>query len=112
MSTENLTRSSAASDSDTSLSPSNIPQGLKILSKPRPGYTDQARRDNLQGTVVLRVTFQANAEIGPIQPTKSLKDGLTDQAIEAAKGIRFEPATVNGNPVTTMKQVEYTFSIY
>jgi hypothetical protein len=41
-----------------------------------------------------------------------LPDGLTDQAIAAAKGIRFQPQRVNGVAKTTTKVVEYSFAIY
>src|SRR5258706_3389145 len=34
-----------------------VTTGIKILSKPRPGYTDAARTANIQGTVILRVVF-------------------------------------------------------
>ena len=30
-----------------------VTQGIKIISKPRPGYTDAARQANIQGTVIL-----------------------------------------------------------
>jgi len=89
-----------------------VSQGIKILSKPRPGYTDAARQNNIQGTVILRVTFQANGQIGGISPVKGLGNGLTEQAIAAARRISFEPAKVNGVPQSVTKQIEYTFSIY
>lgn len=85
---------------------------LQILSKPRPGYTEAARSENIQGSVVLRVTFLASGQIGEVTPVKTLPNGLTEQAIAAAKEIRFEPASDNGRPVSVTKQVEYTFSIY
>ena len=85
---------------------------LQILSKPRPGYTALARENNTEGTVVLRVTFLPSGKIGSIEPVKSLPDGLTEQAIEAARRIRFEAPTVDGQPMTVVKSIEYTFSIY
>ena len=69
-----------------------ITQELKIISKPRPGYTDSARLNNIEGTVVLNVTFLASGQIGRVEPLERLPDGLTEQAIAAAKRISFEPA--------------------
>ncbi|MBV9215587.1 MAG: TonB family protein [Acidobacteria bacterium] len=89
-----------------------VTQPIKILSKPRPGYTDSARQANIQGTVILRVTFNANGSIGGISAVKGLPNGLTEQAIAAARNIRFEPAKNNGIGQTVTKQIEYTFSIY
>jgi len=89
-------------------------EGLVILSKPRPGYTDEARLHNVQGTVILRIVFLANGGIGPISVVKELPFGLTEQAINAAKKIPFLPKTEDGKSVgvTVTRQIEYTFSIY
>jgi TonB family protein len=87
-------------------------EGIKILSKPRANYTDAARQNQVQGTVTLRVTFMANGSIGSISPVSGLPNGLTEQAIAAARGIRFEPAKVNGVAQTVTKQVQYSFTLY
>ncbi len=92
--------------------PVGVTAGLKILSKPRPGYTDSARQANIQGTVILRVTFLASGQIGSIAPVKGLPSGLTEQAIAAARRISFEPAKRNGIGQSVTRQIEYTFSIY
>ncbi|MBS1797400.1 MAG: TonB family protein [Acidobacteria bacterium] len=85
---------------------------LKILSKPRAGYTDQARLSMTQGKVVLRVTFLASGEIGGITTVSGLPNGLTEQAVAAARAIKFEPAKVGGKPVTVTKTIEYSFVIF
>jgi TonB family protein len=85
---------------------------LKILSKPLPQYTDEARKNNVTGTIKLRVTFLASGSIGDVIPESTLPDGLTEIAIEAAKGIKFKPATRNGEPLTVTKLVEYSFSSF
>jgi TonB family protein len=89
-----------------------VTQALKIISKPRPGYTDPARQNNIQGTVILRVTFLASGQIGSISAVKGLPNGLTEQAIAAARRISFEPAKRDGVGQSITRQVEYTFSIY
>ncbi|CAN5284589.1 hypothetical protein BH20ACI2_BH20ACI2_12540 [soil metagenome] len=89
-----------------------VTAGLKILSKPRPGYTDAARQANIQGTVILRVTFLASGQVGSISPVKGLPSGLTEQAIAAARRISFEPAMRDGVGQSVTRQIEYTFSIY
>ncbi len=89
-----------------------VTQGLKIISKPRPGYTDAARQNNIQGTVILRVTFLASGQVGGVSVVKGLPNGLSEQAIAAAKRINFEPAKTNGVGQSVTKQVEYSFSIY
>lgn len=89
-----------------------VTQGLKIISKPRAGYTDAARQNNVTGTVTLKITFLANGSIGSITPVSGLGYGLTEQAIAAARRIVFEPAKVNGVAQTTSKTFAYSFSIY
>ena len=83
---------------------------LKILDKPRPQVTDG--QDCSQGKVVLRVTFLYTGKIGSISVISGLGNGATDNAIEAAKRIKFKPAVKNGKPVSVTKPVEYAFSIY
>jgi len=92
--------------------PRGVTQGVKIISRPRPGYTDAARQNNIQGSVILRVVFLASGQIGSISPVKGLPNGLTEQAIAAARRISFEPAKTNGVAQSVTKQVEYSFSIY
>lgn len=85
---------------------------LQILAKPRANYTDAARTNQTQGTVTLRVTFLANGQIGNVGIVNYLPDGLTEQAIEAAKQIKFEPAMQNGKTIAVTKQVQYSFTLY
>jgi TonB family protein len=85
---------------------------VKILSKPRPSYTEEARQNNIQGDVVLRLTFLASGRIGSISPVSGLPYGLTEQAIAAARGIKFTPATRDGIPYTKLMTVQYGFTIY
>lgn len=87
-------------------------EAIKITSKPRANYTDAARQNQVQGTVTLRVTFNANGSIGSISTVSGLPNGLTEQAIAAARGMRFEPAKKGGVPYTVTKQVQYNFTLY
>ena len=92
--------------------PVGVTVAMKILSKPRAIYTDEARRNQRAGTVTLRVTFMANGSIGNIAVVGGLPDGLTENAIAAARNIQFEPAKRNGVAQTVTKQVQYTFTLY
>lgn len=92
--------------------PTGISQDVKIISKPRANYTDAARQNNIQGNVTLRITFLASGQIGGISPVSGLPYGLTEQAIAAARSIRFEPAMRNGVAVSKQKTIQYGFTIY
>lgn len=86
--------------------------GVKILTKPRPMYTDLARLYNVSGFINLRITFLADGTIGSITPTAKLPFGLLGSAIAAAQSIRFEPARRDGVPYSKIMTVQYGFSIY
>ena len=83
-----------------------------ILSKPDPSYTEEARRNLVRGTVVLRAVLAANGKVVAIFPMKGLPNGLTAQAMKAARQIKFIPAVKDGKQVSMAVQVEYNFNIY
>ena len=87
-------------------------QPLRITYKQKAQYTDAARTNGVQGTVTLRVTFLASGGIGSITTVKGLPHGLTEQAIAAARSMRFEPEMAGGVPRTTTRPVSFTFNIY
>jgi TonB family protein len=82
----------------------------RILKKPNPSYTDQAMRERESGEVVLKAVFAADGTVRYIRPVKTLKYGLTEQAVKAAKKIKFEPARICDKPVLQFVQIEYYFS--
>lgn len=92
--------------------PAGVTVGIKILSKPQARYTDAGRQNNVQGTVTLKVTFTASGAIGGISTVSGLPYGLTEQAIAAARQIKFEPPKRNGVPYSITKTVSYSFTIY
>ena len=85
---------------------------LRVTFQPKATYTDEARANDVQGGVRLKITLLASGEVGSIVPVTRLPYGLTEKAIEAARQIRFEPKTVNGVPVSVTVTREYTFTIY
>lgn len=85
---------------------------LKILEQPRPGYTEDARRAGTTGVVRLRVIFAADGKIRYPLVINGLSYGLTEMALRAVRKIKFEPATKDGKPVSSVKVIEYRFSMY
>ncbi len=85
---------------------------LQLLAKPRPAYTDIARRFNVTGSVKLQVTFKADGTIGAVTAWETLPFGMTKSAIEAARRITFRPEQRNGVKVGVVKSVVYNFTIY
>lgn len=92
--------------------PAGPSKDLQITFKPKPRYTDEARQNNITGNVRVKVTFLANGSIGSVSPVSNLGYGLTEQAIAAAKQMRFEPKMVNGRATAVTKVVVFNFTIY
>lgn len=89
-----------------------VDQRARLLSKPEPHYTEDARRNQISGTVVLRAIFASSGEVVQIQALSKLPFGLTEQAIAAAHQIRFVPAIKNGRAVSVWMNLEYNFNLY
>lgn len=89
-----------------------VTERARVLAKPEPQYTEDARRNQITGSVVLRVVFSRNGEVTNIRAIHALPFGLTERAIAAARQIRFRPATRDGRPVNVYMQLEYNFNLY
>jgi len=89
-----------------------VSERARVIAKPEPQYTEEARRNAVTGSVVLRVVFSRNGEVTNIRALQSLPFGLTERAIAAARLIRFRPATRDGRPVNVYMQLEYNFNLY
>jgi TonB family protein len=83
-----------------------------ILYKEKAKYTEEARQQQVQGAVILLATFHANGQISEIRVIRGLPSGLTEEAIQSAKRIRFQPAVEHGVPVTVRAQLEFNFALY
>jgi len=97
---------------DRPYSGAEVDQRARLLSKPEPQYTEEARRNQLSGTVTLRVVFSSTGEVVQIRPLRTLPFGLTEKAIAAARQIKFIPAMKGGHPVSVHMQLEYNFNLY
>lgn len=85
---------------------------LKILSKQKASYTDSARQAGVQGTITMAVLFGASGRIEHTLLIKRLGYGLDEQALKAARGMRFEPKKKDGTAVSTVRLVSFSFNIY
>ena len=89
-----------------------VEQRARLLFKPEPQYTEEARRNQITGTVMLRVIFSSTGEVAQIHAIRTLPFGLTEKAIAAARQIKFVPAMKGGHPVSVFMQLEYNFNLY
>ena len=90
----------------------DVTSKARLISKPEPQYTEDARKNQIVGTVVLKVVFASNGSVTNIRTVSGLPYGLTERAIAAARQIKFQPATKDGRPVSMWMQLEYNFNLY
>jgi TonB family protein len=84
---------------------------VEILSKPKPAYTDEARQNKIEGEVLLDMQFSASGEARILRMVRGLGHGLDENAVAAASGIRFRPATRDGEAVDSAAVVHIVFQL-
>src|SRR5262249_43735141 len=99
-------------DQDDTIHQMSISLRPTILYREKAQYTREARDNKIEGKIVLSAVFSADGQISDIKVIQGLPDGLTENAIMAAKKIRFDPAMKDGQPVSVRGILEYTFNLY
>jgi len=84
---------------------------VEVLSKPRPDYTDEARKLRIEGEVLLRVLFTGTGEAHVLEVINGLGHGLNENAVRAAEQIRFKPALRAGQAVDSRAVVHIVFQL-
>jgi TonB family protein len=83
----------------------------EILFKPHPAYTDEARRLRIEGEVLLEMLLAASGEARVLRTLRGLGHGLDENAIAAAREIRFRPARRGDAPVDSSAVVHIVFQV-
>ena len=91
--------------------PSPAMNAVRILEKPRPAYTEQARLLRIEGSVLLEVLFTAAGEVKVLRVVRGLDEGLDRNAVQAAQRIRFEPARRGGRATEAGALVTIQFQL-
>lgn len=86
-------------------------QPVEIVFKPRPAYTQEARRRGVEGEVLLDVVFSASGLLHVNRVVKGLGYGLDDSALAAAQRIQFRPARRDGQPYDCAALVHIVFEL-
>ena len=85
------------------------PKAIKMVD---PEYSEQARKANLEGTILLSFIVDIDGHPKNIVVTRPLGAGLEQQAITAVRQWRFQPATKDGQPVPVEITAEVSFHLY
>jgi periplasmic protein TonB len=82
-----------------------------LVREVRPSYTDAARRQAIEGDVVLEIVVRQDGSVGTIRVLRTLGAGLEQKAIEAVRQWRFTPARRRGAAVDVVVQVSVEFKL-
>jgi TonB family protein len=82
-----------------------------ILREVKADYTEEARRRNIEGEVVLEIVVRRDGSVGDVKLLNGLGSGLNDRAIAAVKQWRFSPAKRLGSPVDVIVEVAVEFKL-
>jgi TonB family protein len=80
----------------------------RAVCAPDPEYTEEARLDLCQGSIMLGVVIAADGTTRSVWVVQSLGKGLDERAVKAVSTWRFAPAIKDGEPVAVLVNVEST----
>jgi TonB family protein len=84
-----------------------------VVREVQPQYTDAAKQDRIEGTVLLSCVVTKAGKVDRIAVDRSLDKqfGLDDAAVTALTQWAFKPGTKDGQPVVVRIHVEMTFTL-
>lgn len=80
-----------------------------LVSEVKIPYPDEARRAQIEGTVMLSITIDTEGRVVHAKVINGLGYGLDEAAREAILKFRFSPAIKGGEAVSTEMKYKYTF---
>lgn len=84
---------------------------VRIISKPTPAYTQDARSKKIEGDVIIDVIFTADRRIVILRILQSIGYGLDQTGVQAVSQIVFRPAKENGRAVDFRARVRVEFRL-
>ena len=85
----------------------------RLIREVKPGYTSDAMRARIQGTVRLQAIVSSDGSVSSARVIRSLDAvfGLDQEAVKTVKQWRFLPGTLAGRAVPVLIEVELTFTL-
>jgi periplasmic protein TonB len=81
------------------------------VTAPKPNYTELARKARITGIVIVQATVDKQGNVVDAKVLKGLPMGLDQEALNAIKRWKFEPATLNGKPVDVYYNLTVNFTL-
>jgi TonB family protein len=108
----NTSPTTDAAEANQTYGQKEVTHKAAIVYKPEPMYTEEARKNQVTGTVRLRLVLAASGKVTDIVAVTILPNGLTEMAARAASHVKFIPAEKDGRKVSQYVTIEYNFNIY
>ena len=83
----------------------------KLRRRSTPYYPPAAKRDGVEGVVVLSITINTRGEVEKAKVLRGLGSGLDESAINAARSTLWSPSTVDGRPVRSTRRFNVRFTL-
>ncbi len=97
-----------AQTADEKGKPGGVP---KIIKKVDPRYPADAKKERVQGAVLVDVGIDKNGKVTEAIASKSPDERLSKAAIDAVKQWEFEPAKMDGKPVDVKATITINFRL-
>lgn len=82
-----------------------------LVHKVEPDYSDEARKNHFQGTVLLAVDVDERGLVTNVRVLRPLGLGLDEKAVEAVQRWRFKPAKKDGRAIAYPAAIEVRFQL-
>lgn len=89
--------------------PLGVMGGL-LIKKVNPEYPKKARKEHVQGTVVLRAVITKEGEIGDLSVVSG-DPSLAKSAVKAVKQWKYKPFMLEGKPVEVDTEIRVNFAL-
>ncbi len=83
----------------------------RIASRIEPDYPEQARKNGVEGKVILQAVIDDDGSVSEVEVLNSTDDVFNDAAVDAVRQWRWEPATSDGDPVSVYFTIVVQFSL-
>jgi len=105
-------RAGAGMPARAAVAPTPLPSGLRVLpeivGRVEPVYPAQAREEEIEGRVHLRLFVDRVGRVTRAEIVRGLGHGLDQAAIAAARRLRFRPGTIGG--VAAPMEIPFSFA--
>jgi len=95
--------------------PRRIGGGVKVpvaIARSAPPYPEAARKMRIEGVVLVEAVIDEAGNVADARVLKDIGMGCGQAAVEAIRTWRYEPATLNGRPVSVYLEVRVSFRLH